>query len=83
MLPALIVEAYPHLGSGLDDESDEKPLPRKVDESMPVLNRKPETTEEINALLRQKIQLGDSTTTPSPSLNTGDYQAITNDYKYK
>jgi len=55
VLPALVVEAYPHLGSGLDDESDEKPLSRKADESMPVLDRKPETTEEIDALLRQKI----------------------------
>jgi len=47
VLPALIVEAYPHLGSGLDDDCDEKPLPRKADESMPVLDRKPETTEGI------------------------------------
>jgi len=59
VLPALIAEAYPHLGSGLDDKGDGKPLPRKADESMPVLDRKPETTEGIDALLRQKIRLGD------------------------
>jgi len=47
VLPALRVRTYPHLGSGLDDGCDEKPLPRKADESMPVLNRKPETTERI------------------------------------
>ena len=32
MLPALGVETLPHLGRGLDDEDDEKPLPRKADE---------------------------------------------------
>jgi len=84
VLPALIVEAYPHLGSGLDDKSDEKPLPRKADESMPVLDRKLETTEGITVLLRQKIRLGDSNNDPKSELKyTRDFLAITNDYKYK
>jgi len=59
VLPALIVKAYPHLRSSLDDDNDEKPLLRKADESMPVLDRKPEMTEGITVYLRQKIRLGD------------------------
>jgi len=74
VLPALIVGVYPHLGSGLDDDSDKKPLPRKADESKLVLSRKPESTEGITSLLRQKIRLGDSTTAPSATFKYKTYK---------
>ena len=76
-----------HLGRVLDDEGDEKTLPRKANESKRVVGREPESTEGGTTYIetRRKIRLGGSKTAPSPTLNTGGDHigAIKVDYKYK
>jgi len=39
-------------------KSDEKPLPRKADESIGVLSREPESTEGINVWIDRRFNLG-------------------------